>query len=59
LEREKDKGREFLFFKRKTLTLAAFKWSYFKLFKNILKTIQEKIFVHLVNQEQRSISINI
>jgi len=32
--------------------LTAFKWSYFNRFESILKTIQEKIFVRAVNEEQ-------
>ena len=36
--------------------LDAFKWSYFNLFESILKTIQEKIYVQLVNGELESLS---
>jgi len=56
--RERYRRKEFLFFKRKPLMLAAFKWSYFNLFESILKRIQENIFVQLVNKEQDSLSID-
>ena len=36
--------------------LVVFKWSYINLFEIIFKTIQEKIFVQLVNREQDSFS---
>jgi len=53
-ERERKK---ILFEKRRTPKLAVFKQTYFNLLESILKTIQEKIFVRLVNREQDSLFI--